>query len=95
MNEKYRNNSGRKNKNSTTEIDTGIVGEKMKVLTFDNSTSNFGKNNSKSNSFTLSDEGNSIQSKTEVKKYLKENGKKIIILTNWFSKTQIPRLERS
>lgn len=31
----------------------------------------------------------------ELFKYLKENGKKIIILTNWFSKTQIPRLERS
>lgn len=28
-------------------------------------------------------------------KYLKENNKEIIILTNWFSETQIPRLKRA
>ena len=31
----------------------------------------------------------------ELFKYLKENGKKIIILTSWFSGTQIPRLKRA
>lgn len=32
---------------------------------------------------------------TELFDYLKSNNKEIIILTNWFSKTQIPRLKRS
>ncbi len=31
----------------------------------------------------------------ELFKYLKENGKEIVILTSWFSGTQIPRLKRA
>ena len=73
INIKKRNNNSRsKNKNSLTEADGGISLEKMKILTFEHSTSNFGKSNSKSNSFNLSDEGNAIQSKIDVKNYLKE-----------------------
>ena len=39
--------------------------------------SNLGKPNSKSNSFSLSGDGNFIKSKLEVKNYLKEVKKKI------------------
>ena len=31
----------------------------------------------------------------ELLKYLKENGKEVVILTSWFSGTQIPRLKRA
>ena len=72
INIKYRNSSGRKYKNYTTEPGSGLSKEKMKIVPLDNTMSNLGKDNSKSNSFTLSDDGNIIQSKIDVKKYLKE-----------------------
>ena len=59
-------------KNYTTETDSSAGHEKIKIVTFDHSMSNLGKPNSKSNSFTLSDDGNIIQSKNDVKNYLKE-----------------------
>ena len=69
---KFRNGSGNKYKNYTTETESSIVTEKMKILTFDHSMSNLGKPNSKSNSFTISDDGNFVKSKNEIKNFLKE-----------------------
>jgi len=47
--------------------------DKLKIVNLAHSLSNFGKANSKSNSFNLSDDGNNkIQSKKDVKKFLKE-----------------------
>ena len=77
QNIKFRNGSGKKYKNYNTETEYYTGNEKMKILTFDNSMSNLGKPNSKSNSFTLSDDGNIIKSKIEVKNYLKEIKKKL------------------
>jgi hypothetical protein len=77
QNIKFRNGSGNKYKNYNTETEYYTGNEKMKILTFDNSMSNLGKPNSKSNSFTLSDDGNIIKSKIEVKNYLKEIKKKL------------------
>ena len=36
-----------------------------------------------------------VEGTLELFKYLKENGKEIVILTSWFSGTQIPRLKRA
>ena len=72
INKKNRNYSGRKYKNNTTDTYSGVQTEKMKIVTFEHSMSNLGKPNSKSNSFTLSDESNTFQSKNDVKNYLKE-----------------------
>jgi len=36
-----------------------------------------------------------VEGVVELFKYLKDNNKNIVILTNWFSKTQIPRLKRT
>ena len=52
------------------DISSGAPKEKLKILFLDNSLTNAG--NSKSNSFSLSDDGNILQSKNEVKNYLKE-----------------------
>ena len=72
QNVKYRNGSGNKYKNYITETESSIGTEKMKILTFEHSMSNLGKPNSKSNSFTLSDESNFAKSKIEIKNFLKE-----------------------
>ena len=77
QNIKLRNESGNKYKNYTNETEYSIGNEKMKILTFDNSMSNLEKPNSKSNSFTLSDDGNMIKSKIEVKNFLKEIKRKL------------------
>lgn len=45
------------------------------------------------NSETIKDE--IADGVTDLFKYLKEKGKDIVILTNWFSGTQIPRLKRA
>jgi len=72
INIKYINSSGKKYNNYITEPGCGLSKEKMKILPLDNTMSNLGKDNSRSNSFTLSDDGNFIQSKIDVKNYLKE-----------------------
>ena len=72
QNMKFRNGSGNKYKNYITETESSIGTEKMKILTFEHSMSNLGKPNSKSNSFTLSDDGNFAKSKIEIKNFLKE-----------------------
>ena len=78
LNLKNRNEIAKNYKNYTTETDIPKEGfEKIKVVSFEHSMSNLGKPNSKSNSFTLSDDGNIIQSKIEVKNYLKEMKSKL------------------
>ena len=74
INLRNRNESGGKFKNFTANYnDNNILRtEKMKILNFEHSLSNIGKANSKSNSFNLSDDGNIIQSKKDVKKFLME-----------------------
>ena len=59
-------------KNYTTETDSSGGLEKIKIVSFDHTMSNLGKPNSKSNSFTLSDDRNTIQSKNGIKNYLKQ-----------------------
>ena len=46
--------------------------DRVKIFTFDNPIYNIGKPGSKSNSFNLSDDNNSVTSKKDVKNYLKE-----------------------
>ena len=59
-------------KNYGTDTDSGVGTEKIKIVTLENSMNNQGKFNSNSNSLNLSEDGNIIQSKIEVKNYLKE-----------------------
>ena len=54
--------------NFATESENTIEQSKLKIVAFDN----FAKPGSKSNSFNLSDDGNQITSKSDVKNYLKE-----------------------
>ena len=77
QNIKMRNVNGNKNNNYTTETESSIGTDKMKILAFDHSMSNLGKPNSKSNSFSLSGDGNFMKSKLEVKNYLKEVKRKL------------------
>lgn len=69
-----RNESGGKLKNLTANVNHNDILRtgKMKIVNFDKSLSNLGKDNSRSNSFNLSDDGNTIKSKKDVKKFLKE-----------------------
>ena len=71
---KYNNENIKASKNGDTKTDTeSLMGtDKIKILTFENSTYNLGKSGSKSNSFNMSDDGNIITSKQDVKNYLKE-----------------------
>lgn len=55
-----------------TDTESSMGTDKIKILTFDNYMYNSGKPGSKSNSFNISDDGNSITSKQDVKNYLKE-----------------------
>jgi hypothetical protein len=74
INLRNRNGSGGKFINFNTNYNDNDVlrTKKMKIVNFDHSLNNLGKDNSRSNSFNLSDDGNTIQSKKEVKKLLKE-----------------------
>jgi hypothetical protein len=67
---KIRNNNYQGSPKFKRGDDPVALKEKMKILFLDNSGNN--KTNSKSNSFSLSDDGNIIQSKKDVKNYLKE-----------------------
>ena len=69
MNIKFRNVSGKTFRNiQTNETDTSTGNDKIKIY---NMSYRANSKNSKSNSFTLSDEG-LVQSKNEIKKYLRE-----------------------
>lgn len=72
INLRNRNEFGKKLKNYGTDTDSGVGTEKIKIVTLENSMNNQGKFNSNSNSLNLSEDGNIIQSKIEVKNYLKE-----------------------
>ena len=74
INLRNRNGSGGKFINFTINYNDNDVlrTKKMKIVNFDHSLNKLGKDNSRSNSFNLSDDGNTIQSKKEVKKLLKE-----------------------
>ena len=70
INVKQVNNT--ENKIFSTDSENLLGTEKMKVVTLENSLYTSGKNGSKSNSFHMSDDNNTITSKNDVKNYLKE-----------------------
>ena len=58
--------------NFVTDTESMVGTDRVKIFTFDNPIYNIGKPGSKSNSFNLSDDNNSVTSKKDVKNYLKE-----------------------
>jgi len=66
------NMKGTKYGEAKTDTESLMGTDKIKILTFENSMYNAGKPGSKSNSFNMSDDGNAITSKQDVKNYLKE-----------------------
>jgi hypothetical protein len=70
INVKQVNNT--ENKIFATDSENLLGTEKMKVVTLENSLYTSGKTGSKSNSFHISDDNNTITSKNDVKNYLKE-----------------------
>ena len=73
---KYRNSNGNINNNlNTNETDTSVANDKIKIFNLNMGVRTNSKN-SKNNSITLSDEG-IMQSKAEIKNYLKEIKNKI------------------
>ena len=74
INVKLYNNDENKICNTDSENIFGTGTDKMKIMTLENSlyTSQRAKSGSKSNSFHMSDDNNTITSKNDVKNYLKE-----------------------